>query len=282
MKYCVEWKKMLSIKNEVDELIVIYNPYDSSLVDFLKQHSNQRIIIKIENEPLDNDIDLFASIKEEYSDVNFTLLLNNYNEDIIEKIKNKNLSFFFETRVSDWDTFLSFVKIGVSDIYIAEDLGFEIDKVSKIAHENNVQIRVFPNICQTKWKEFIPSLKTFFIRPEDIKFYEDYVDVCEIFGSKEFQETIYKIYSKDKEWFGLLKEIIIGFDSDLDSRFILPRFAEKRIRCNRECLKGGKCEMCNRIEELSKSLEKSEMYIKQRKEKNENGERSNSETRNNE
>ena len=75
------------------------------------------------------------------------------------------------------------------------------------------------------------------------------------------QDLYYNIYNSNL-WFGDLKEIIIGFDISLDSRFVVPRFAEKRIRCGRECLKGGNCQICFRIDELSKSLEKAGLMIK--------------------
>ena len=70
-----------------------------------------------------------------------------------------------------------------------------------------------------------------------------------------------KIY-KDKKWFGKLKEIIPNFDSELDSRFIIPHFAKQRIKCGKKCLKGGKCKICERIEQLSKTLEKSNLLVK--------------------
>ena len=57
------------------------------------------------------------------------------------------------------EDFLGYISLGVSDIYIGEDLGFELDKVSKIAKEHNIQIRTFPNIVQTQWK-YASSLKS--------------------------------------------------------------------------------------------------------------------------
>ena len=74
------------------------------------------------------------------------------------------------------------------------------------------------------------------------------------------QEIFYKIYSK-QEWFGSLNEIIYELNEELDSRYIIPRFAEKRIRCKKECLKGGKCQICDRIKELSHTLEEAHIIV---------------------
>ena len=89
----------------------------------------------------------------------------------------------------------------------------------------------------------------------------------EFFGNSQQVSTLLKIYKEDKKWFGLLNEIIIGLRSDLDSRFIVPRFAEKRIKCGKECLKGGKCQMCERVVSLSKTLKDANLMIEIDKDK---------------
>lgn len=78
-------------------------------------------------------------------------------------------------------------------MYICEELGFSLDKISKILHENNIRVRVFPNICQSSFLE-TPSIKTFFIRPEDISIYSMFIDVFELVSDKDRQYTIFKIY----------------------------------------------------------------------------------------
>jgi len=63
-------------------------------------------------------------------------------------------------------------------------------------HDNNIKVRVFPNICQSSFKE-TPSIKTFFIRPEDIKYYSTFVDVFELISNNaEIQNTLFKIYKQ--------------------------------------------------------------------------------------
>ena len=47
----------------------------------------------------------------------------------------------------------------------------------------------------------------------------------------------------------------------MEIRIIIPRFAEKRIRCGKKCLKGGACDICSKIEQLSKVLEENELLV---------------------
>jgi hypothetical protein len=122
-------------------------------------------------------------------------------------------------------------------------------------HSFNIEVRCFPNVAQSHWSD-TSALKKFFIRPEDTIWYEKYVDVYEFFGKPETIATYYKIYAIDKKWFGKLNEVILSFDGELDSRFLLPSFAERRIGCGKRCLKGRGCRICEATEQLSAQLEK--------------------------
>lgn len=151
------------------------------------------------------------------------------------------------------------IEAGVSDVFITGGMGFELEKIAPIVHSHNIQIRVFPNVAQSAVSTTSALLK-FFIRPEDISMYENCVDICEFFGEIN-QIVYYRIYKEKQEWAGKLNELILDFNSDLDSRFISPRFAEKRKSCNKDCIKGGLCRLCYRIEDLSYTLEEAGLAI---------------------
>ena len=165
-----------------------------------------------------------------------------------------------------------YLNLGVSDVYIVNELGFELDKVYDIVHDHNAKVRVFPNIAQSAWT-YTPDLKKFFIRPEDIKDYEKYVDVFEIFegyvdGLEVYEiaepiiaETLYRVYAIDTQWYGKLEEIIANFHANLDGRFLHPRWVDRRVRCGKKCLKGSMCDMCNTIAGLGESLEKAGIIV---------------------
>ena len=163
--------------------------------------------------------------------------------------------------INNWDTLQGYIKYKPSDMYIVEALGFEINKVAKVLHNENIKIRTFANVAQSSWREIDP-LRKFFIRPEDIPIYEPYIDVIEFFNSKNSSSTLYKIYSKDKKWFGQLNELILDFDSDIDNRFIVSKFAEHRTRCGKRCLKGENCKFCDTIYQLSQTLKENGILAK--------------------
>ena len=265
MKYCLDFvKQNKDVLNDVAEI----RCSDIALLETLSQrHCDKRIIIPIYSKK--ELLDALCICKK--IDNNYVFSLAIQDEEQISLLKESNISFFINKLVNTWDIFTELVELGVSDIYITEELGFELDKIATIAHEKGIQIRAFPNICQSG-SLTMSSLKSFFIRPEDVSIYESYIDVLEFYGKEEKQSALYKIY-KDEKWFGKLKEIIPNFNSELDSRFILPNFAKYRVKCGKKCLKGGKCKICERIEKLSENLKKSNLLIKlnKKEESEENG-----------
>ena len=145
-------------------------------------------------------------------------------------------------------------------MYICEELGFFLNKISKILHNNNIKIRVFPNICQSSFSE-TPSIKTFFIRPEDISIYAKYVDVFELIAEEDRQRVLFKIYKQEK-WLGKISEIIPTFKGDLDSKFIIGSFGTIRSKCGKRCMyKPNSCDICNRFIELAQSFEQNNIFI---------------------
>ena len=275
MKYCINYSNKSHIIDKVDEILIRYdkNKILELFTQFIPAHLNQRVIVQlIEEDNIDtivNNLKKIISIYNENKDIKFDIQLPFYNQKFMEELKDTNLKYFFKAAANSWDKFTSLISQNVSDIYITDELAFELDKVAEIAHKNNIKVRIYPNVAQSRWDKLSDILK-FFIRPEDIEMYEPYVDVCEFYGDKAQQiDTYYKIYQEDKKWFGDLQEIIIGLDNKIDSRYIIPRFAEKRIKCGKDCLKGGKCEMCKRILDLSEQLENAHLIVQIDKEKEE-------------
>ena len=273
MKYCINYSNKSHIIDKVDEILIRYdkNKILELFTQFIPAHLNQRVIVQlIEEDNIDtivNNLKKIISIYNENKDIKFDIQLPFYNQKFIEELKDTNLKYFFKAAANSWDKFTGLISQNVSDIYITDELAFELDKVAEIVHKNNIKVRIYPNVAQSRWDKLSDILK-FFIRPEDIEMYEPYVDVCEFYGDKAQQiDTYYKIYQEDKKWFGDLQEIIIGLDSKIDSRYIIPRFAEKRIKCGKDCLKGGKCEMCKRILDLSEQLENAHLIVQIDKEK---------------
>lgn len=275
MDYCLRFDKSIKSEwiNEVAELKIRYNNA-LNVYDFLTQHLKQRVVIYFRGDELLQEIEQKAiiALKTERNMNNFVLCLDEafvYNKylnankkdwlDLLEKLRNAAIPFFFSDPVRDFETLQYYINAGVSDVVIAENLGFKLDKVSKICKSRKVKVRAIPNICQTPLPQ--GNIYGFFIRPEDIPTYEQYIDVCEFSFKEGQQDTYYKIYAKDKKWFGNLQEIIIGLDTVLDSRFIIKQFAKVRSHCGKKCFEGNGCQVCDRCLALAETLQDNNIIV---------------------
>ena len=265
MKYCLPYLNASPYMSKVDEVIIPFNaekgPIIIKNITSKENISDATIILemkKMDVDDINKNMILFKSLKEDYPQIKFKLMFTkDYTEEfdsLIENCKECGISFFFSTYVRDWDTFYGLIDLEVSDIYIVEEMGFSLSKLGQIAHASSVSIRVFANVAQSSWHKE-RGVKSFFIRPEDIGFYEPYVDVIEFYGDDNRLEVSYKAYAEDGKWFGDLRELIIGLDTELDSRFIVPMFAEARLNCEKKCQKLRPCNICTRIIDNSKVLE---------------------------
>ena len=265
-KFALNYNRINPYMDEVSEIIIKFHK-SNNLLDFLKEHKDQRIVISIEDGLKfikDGGIDYFKLIKQ-LNINNFILRFPSMFSDKSitkkqsEEIRAEKIPSFFNDYVDKWDVLYGYFDLGVKAVYIANELGFELDKVHEMAAEQGVEIRVLPNVAQSSWFS-TPDLTKFFIRPEDIEDYEPYVDVFELYetnpGRPQIGEILYKAYAKDKKWFGKLNEIISNFDNDLDGRFTHPLWADRRLSCGKKCLKGARCRMCYTLAGLADTLKK--------------------------
>lgn len=278
MKYCVNYRRDLKCKDDVDELRIDYNRSDTTLFDFLILHKDQHIninIVDVEDFINHYEYKKFIGFEQrEDCSHNYSFVLQDYKDAKCKTLyeifiaNHLQAPIYFNTKVNNWDVLIGMAELQISDMYIVEDLGFDLPRVSEYLKAKNIKVRTFANVCQSAWST-TPTSRTFFIRPEDVDLYSSYVDVIEFYYSRIDQQNIlYKIYAKDKKWAGNLSEIIMGFKEDVDSRCFLPEFAEKRLSCCKKCQRGNSCTICDRTFSLAKTMFKSDLTFKEERHSN--------------
>jgi hypothetical protein len=258
----------------VDELIIKCKSYEKALRlrDYFEKKSkeeyNQRLIIDLTcydaETPLPELVPILESLVTSFPAQDFTVKLDIYTQYSFSLLlKDKNIKFFFNRGVSSFDLLRDLIVQGVSDVYIVDSLGFWLKKVAQICHaeDNYVNVRVYPNIAQSGRIGYNAETapKDFYIRPEDIKFYEDCVDVMELTAPIGKLDIMYKIYSS-REWSGDLTDIIYGLEETISNKRILPEFGKARSLCEKRC-NYGTCHVCDSAFILSTSLEKHELSV---------------------
>lgn len=264
MNYCCNFQKHRNLESKVQEITIKYNKDNTHIVNFLNEHPNQKVNVYVD--ALNESLFIRNKEIEKAQKHCFTIKVDeNCSELFFNTLKKSFVNFFSTLFARDWEDIHYLISLGVSEIYVTEALGFDLKRVSDYLHQRGIKIRIFPNIAQEKRENVLPFIKTFFIRPEDLtSLYSQYIDTVEMWGDKA--ELYYEIYAEDQKWYGDLSEIIPGLEPGiLDSRFILPHFGERRVKCQRKCLAGEPCEICNAIVECAQTLSKAGLSIAYKK-----------------
>lgn len=255
MKYSVVYSKSFRYLDQVDEITLYWSTKDD-IVDFIKEtfEQKQRIVINFEDNyvsELREAVPVLLELKKVHS--NFTVKMNIQTQKAFgEFLLEKNIPFFFSAFCNNWDSLYAYSLLGVSDVYVTEELCFNLKDVRAFCEPRRIKVRVFPNVAQVSGKNTsntIPDIQKFFIRPEDIPVYEDYVDICELWCALDKQSVLYEIY-KSEQWLGDLKEIISSFETSVPNTGFMPHFATVRLNCKKKCYK-GKCQICPTTAEIA-------------------------------
>lgn len=143
---------------------------------------------------------------------------------------NKGYHAYLATPVTDWETFLTLKRLGVSDIYIDGPLGFSMNKI--VRGKEDVKIRVSPSVSPNTVLSAESNLTSFFIRPEDLDLYDDYIDVIDFQTAKlEKENKLFDIYKRKSFMFDLAL-LIDNLNDSINNLYVTNDFGLERLNCH--------------------------------------------------
>lgn len=253
---------------EAKQVKIIYHKNSKNLEEYIKNAAEEGKIIYIE-------IDATAINKEDLYRLQNLCQFDNWilqfplkivstnNDNTIDKNKLNAVTsccnkYMFLDMASDWEVLNYFLSLNPCEVYITNSLCFDLPNVKKVC--GDVGIRIIANVAQSAWTDS-SAITKFFVRPEDVVYYEPFLSGIDFFGENIIQEIMYKAYVRGY-WLGNIEEFIIGFNDNVDNRRLPPDFGEKRIGCKKRCMSGSGCKLCIRMKEFGQRLEKTDMIIK--------------------
>lgn len=267
MKYCANYSNKIKL-DSFDEISIIYNGQFSELIKFIQEHKEQKINVVIEDFNAFYDKKEWDKLNMLYTQEgisNFVICLTQqrpFSELTIEMqevIGKLDMPYFTGHYVTNFEQLDYLLNKGVDSVYLVEDICFDLKRAKQICDNYGAQIRVFPNIAQSCIRSTEP-LKKFFIRPEDLREYSDVVDIIEFQGPLDRQAVLQHIYQKGI-WYGDLSVIVLDLNLSIDSNRLLPFFGKLRKDCERKCIKGHSCTMCDRMYVISEKMKENNLII---------------------
>lgn len=260
MDIAIPYKNHFKLNSKVQQFNIKFNPdmndFDT-LIEFIQKFKDKQINIEYRN---GIDVKTASALSKVGDNVRFRLRA----EDIqkVDKLHDRECKFFFDSSLAatDWMALYRLVNgYGVTDVYISDDLCYEMDKVHEYCDDMGVKVRMILNRAPLTQ----PVKKDMFIaplyRPQDMEVLERWIDVAEFDCGNPYTfetlEIMYKVYIKNKSWYGQLGEINPDFaDFDMPCPGLTWMLADKRSTCGLRCLKGGSCNTCKLLVTAAQSL----------------------------
>ena len=261
MNYCIPFNKESTALEQCNEIVIDYTPDQSEprLESFIQMWPEHKITLNMGIEiPTDELINILKKL-ETYS--NFCIRLNQLNTIMLDYLKEINIPYYFNNVAYTYDDIYQFKELGASEIIIGPMLGFDLINCSNIARNLNLSIRSY-HTYSIRYDKYMQPHWQYFIRPEDIPLYEQYIDTIEFLSTDVYKiNVLFEAYKKQK-WDGILNEIILSRTLIYDNQYIPPIWGRKRIQCRRTCMyKEDGCHICEQLYRLSKTLEEAQIVI---------------------
>lgn len=116
--------------------------------------------------------------------------------DYADLCKDMNIPFYWGFAVQSYYQLSALKDLGVCYVRLDAPLFFDLDSVAKM----NVPIRAVPNVAYNDGLKRTNGVNGTWIRPEDLKLYENYIDTIEFERCNQIQEQgLYRIYMEQQE-----------------------------------------------------------------------------------
>lgn len=240
-----------------DEFNIIYSDTSTTekLLNFCELFPDRRINVTFQ----DVEINYSALRVAKKVNQNVAVVLPIEKMSEVDELTENDIQFFFSTPCSSFSLLDAMVGVGVSDIYIYDELCYWMKDVRRVCDLTNIQIRMVVNT--------IPSNSPFkgilarepIYSPRDFFVLEKYIDVFEFDCGRPYEwgkfDVYYRAWLQEHDWWGDLAEINIDLDFDYPIKSQIPNIAERKVNCHRVCSKGTACHSCDDMVDIAKSLD---------------------------
>ena len=146
----------------------------------------------------------------------------------VNECKKYNIKFYLNYPITTFYELQALKNLGAEYALIDSPLVQDIIR----AREVGIKLRVVPNVA---YYAFIPredGVIGSWVRPDDVKLYEEYIDVFEFEDcDKRKEEALYRVYAEQQSWPSNLNNLITNLDFNANNRLILPEFGKIRTFC---------------------------------------------------
>ena len=258
MKYCLSGRQPLSALRQADEIKMKFEDIDR-IIDYVKEFPDKTIIYEIPKDVINVDWKLLEMFSQQV-----TLVVALHDLRLIPKCLEFGLKYYWAYPITSYYELQGILALNPYYIFIGAPLCFNLEHVH---NTSNALIRMCPNVAYDSYIPRADGICGQWVRPEDTKIYEPYVNTFEFIADDlEKERTLLKIYKDDGEWPGNLNILITNLKINIDNRAIPDEFGAIRVRCGQRCMQHGTCHYCQSAFRFAEALRNKYYEMQQEKE----------------
>lgn len=220
------------------------------IIDYIEEFPDKDFILHIPKEANDLNWKLYKTYAEKAS---FTLCIDNLN--LANECYMQGIDFYWAYPVFTYYELRSLLTLKPRYITLGAPLSFDLDKVKQICGPIGPSIRLCPNLAYDAYIPRPNGIYGTWIRPEDTKYYEEYISVFDFEAEDLKREaTLLRIYKKEKTWPGNLNLLITNLGVNIDNRSIDEELGQRRMNCGQRCMNGSSCRLCETCFKLGNAI----------------------------
>ena len=247
MKCCLSSRCEISYLKQADEVKYAYQDRGSIIRRKEDFHPNATIVLHHLRTDPPIEWEYLENIKTVYEN-KFILALYSLQE--CEEAKARGFRFYLNLPVTSYWELRALKELGVEYVHLGAPLFFDIERAASVG----VPVRAVPNVAYADGLPHDNGLCGCWIRPEDLKMYEPYVQIIEFEDCENHlrEQAMFRIYMQGNGWSGPMEQLITNYDYPGEGRMFNPRFTVARLNCNHICQTPGRvCRICKRLSQLA-------------------------------
>jgi hypothetical protein len=275
MKFCVEHTDINTDKL-ADEVVFIVTPQVdivkivSYLEELRKQNPTQTYVFSYSKaDPFTDDdlksiVSFLSGLIERGYNISAQLLFEPSFKDLRDYLYEREIPFFYSNTCHNMEELYIMINEGASQIYVHGTLAFCLKDIASVRETAKIRVIVDAPVLSDAEARIVETKPEclFWIRPEDVAVYDQYVDMFEI-GYRPAVKLL--IYMK-QAWEGYIQDLIPATKIKVFGNNLSPAFGLARLNCRQQCFVGS-CNLCKNAIDFAKTLSDNKLEITE-KEKN--------------
>lgn len=267
-KMAIPFKLNNELNNSVEEFNILFEEGKNSfekLLEFLHAYPNTNINIEYKGSI---PMGIVMSLNKMFDNVYTRVTAENFYS--WKELKENNCKFFFDASYPAYNlaSLQEMISMGVTSVYPADDLLYNLEDTAKYCHENEIKMRLvlnrIPSTLFYRGENYLCQIYS----PRDMELLDKFIDIFEFDCQKPYDwakfDVLFRAWFKKEDWHGDLREINDDLVNEFNVLTIPGGLADYKAKCGLRCVKrtSNKCRKCFQFIDISKQFLEKNIYIK--------------------